>query len=128
MLLVPAILATGCLGDLFQVPPAAPAGAPAELPSDRTAALWDLAPADAVEGTVMHDGVLARVLAMTADPDRSKARIAFEEVAQTRAKLPFNPLSPEAWAGAGLDPQKGAAVFLFGKKTKKGRHQAEKVR
>jgi hypothetical protein len=50
---------------------------------------------------------------MMADPDRSPARVAFEDFAQQRGNLPFDPLTPEAWATAGLDPHKGIAIFSF---------------
>jgi hypothetical protein len=109
-----ALLATGCLGDLFQLPLIpAPVEAP---PGTRVAALWELAPADAVAGVVVHDGALGRALALWADADRSPGRVALEELLQERGKLPFGPLSPEAWTGAGLDPQKGAAAFSFADK------------
>ena len=109
-----ALLTTGCVGDLLQLP-STPAPA-VRAPADRVAGLWDLAPADAVSGVVIHDGALARALALVADPDPSPARTGFEELAQDKSKLPFDPLSPDAWAGAGLDPQKGAAAFNGAKK------------
>jgi hypothetical protein len=62
---------------------------------------------------VVRDGALARAIALVADADRSAARAVFEEQVQKQSGLPFNPLSPEGWAGAGLDPQRGAAVFAF---------------
>ena len=102
---------TGCLGDLFRLP-AVPALA-ASSPGSHVAGLWELAPADAVDGVVVQDGALARALVLWADPERSPARTDLEELLQERGKLPFNPLSAEAWTAAGLDPQKGAAVFSF---------------
>ncbi len=109
LLLAGALLTTGCIADLpgSAAVPAVPAG------TSQTGGLWDLAPVDAVEGVVLRDGALARALALMADPDCSPTRIAFEAWIQDRSRLPFDPLSPEAWVGAGLDPRKGAALFAF---------------
>src|SRR5580658_4923710 len=94
-----ALLATGCLGDLFHASSPSSPGAAAPAVAGREAGLWALAPADAAAGVVVRDGALGRALALVADPDRSPARAGFEEMAQKRSGLPFNPLSAEAWAG-----------------------------
>jgi hypothetical protein len=114
LMLTGAILSAGCIGDLFP-------GSASSAPAARSAPgpmvdLWDLAPTDAVAGVVVRDGALGRVLSMVADPSPSPARAVFEEQVQKRSGLPFDPLSPEAWAGAGLDPRKGAAAFSFADK------------
>jgi hypothetical protein len=114
LLVAGALVGTGCISDLFQTPTAPAPAAP--VAPGHVASLWELAPVDAVEGVVLHDGAVARALALMADPDRSTARADFEAVVRKRSGLPFNLLAPEDWAGAGLDPQKGAAAFTFADK------------
>ena len=111
--LAASLVATGCLGDLFHVSGSLGDARGARAARGGVAGLWELAPADATAGVVVHDGALVRALALMADPDRSPGRASFEEVAQKRSGLPFDPLSAEEWAGAGLDPSKGAAMFTF---------------
>jgi hypothetical protein len=105
------LVASGCLGDILQAGPGAPPPAAATRPG--VASLWELAPADAVTGTVLHDGAFARLLQILSDADASTARDAFVDQLKTRAKVSFDPLSAEAWVAAGVDPQKGAASFQF---------------
>jgi hypothetical protein len=102
-------------------PGAIPTGTPLALAAvaDSTGALWALAPADATWGIVVGDGAAAKALTLTGDLLKALESKPFGKkmVADLRKEIsagPFDPFDQAAWKKAGLDPNKGAAVFFAG--------------
>jgi hypothetical protein len=98
--------------------PALPPGPPPPAPhADVTSALWAFAPADAIFGVVLGDGVPAKL--------RASARAILDDVGERpfgkhlhaalemgRQELGFDPLDAAGWKSMGIDDAKGAAVFI----------------